>query len=110
MADQRKAQPRVPGAGWLARPLRGGCYEVRPGMPDEDGKPRPEYWGIGLDQMNWAIGRCGWLSMGGPDQELVVHRDGRPPKVIWAFSHGVCTLRPACVIPAPPGAKSKAPR
>jgi hypothetical protein len=104
-----KPEPRVPGAGWPAQPLH-GCYEVRPGILDEGGEPRPEYWGLGLTQMGWAQGRAGWLSVGGPDQQMLVHREGKEPKLLFEYSHGECTARPECVIPAPPGAKSKAAR
>jgi len=95
MAGQKQVKAKVPAAGSLAAPLRGG-YSVQPGSPDG-----PEYFAPTLDGQCAAISRAGWLAVGGPGQQVLVHRAGREPKVFYAFADGgACTLRPACVIPA----------
>jgi hypothetical protein len=96
MAARKQAAAKTPLAGSLAAPVRGGCYVVRPGGPDG-----PEHFSPTLAGMCEAISRAKWLSVGGPDQAVSARRSGHGPRVFWSFSHGVCTQRPACVIPAP---------
>jgi len=94
MAGQKQVKKAVPAAGSLAEPLHGG-YAVQPGGPDG-----PEYFEPALAGMARAISRAKWLSVGGPGQDVAVLRGRRVARVIFAYSGGMCTQRPACVIPA----------
>jgi hypothetical protein len=94
MAARKPVTAKVPMAGSLAEPVH-GSYPVQPGGPDG-----PEYFEPTLAGMDRAIGRAAWLSFAGPDQQVLVHRRGHAPRVIFAYSGGVCTQRPACVIAA----------
>ena len=95
----RKTGPRpskqaAPAAGAGAAPLRGGYYVIRPGG---DG---PEYWPAGLDSLGPALDRLVWLSCNGSTQQLAVRHGRAPLKTLFEYADGLCTLRPANIIPA----------
>lgn len=96
----RKTSPKrstqaAPAAGSPARPL-GGCYAIEPGGPDGAEHFSPPT----LATMSQAVSRAMWLSCGGPDQRVIAYHPGQRPRPFYGFSHGQCTMRPACVTPA----------
>jgi hypothetical protein len=99
MTARTKTAAKTPLAGSLAGSLAepvGGGYAVRPGTPDG-----PEYFEPTLRGQWAAIERAGWLSVGGPAQQVAVLRPRHQPHVFYAFADGgACILRPECVFPA----------
>ena len=101
MTASRKTGLRVsiqaaPAAGSPAAPLGVSYYVVQPG--EQDGA---EHWPAGLDTLGPALDRLVWLSATGDSvQRLSVHQPGQRPHVMFEYTNGVCTLRPASIVPA----------
>jgi hypothetical protein len=91
----RKSKQAAPPAGSTARPISGGFYLITPGGPDG-----PEYFPLGLTELNAALNRAAFLSWGTPAQKVTVTRTGHPAKILFEYTSGRQTARPACVIPA----------
>jgi hypothetical protein len=95
MPPRKRSGQEAPASGSPAPPLHGGYWAVRPGAEG----PGPEYFERTHAGMKAAMTRIVFLAYA-PVRELTVSEEGGPARVLWRYEHGVCTLRPAGLVPA----------